>query len=281
MHFLRANLCLILSDHVFLVHSNILAEGSVFSQTTLSKGGVPTPPAGARCPHWRHLLAMIVSTGRKYIFVHIPKTGGTALSLALEARAMKDDILIGDTRKARARKGRQRGVQTTGRLWKHSTLADIDGLLPPESMAAMFTLTLVRNPWDRAVSYYHWLRGQSFAHPAVGLAKAVSFSEFLNHPQTQVSFRLWPASAYMRDVSGQENCTLYLRLEHLDQDIAPFEAHLGFRLTSLPRVNASNRRTDWRGYYSDADADLLAQNCAEDIARFGYGFDDRAKGGTD
>ena len=224
---------------------------------------------------------MIISPGRKYIFVHIPKTGGTALSLALEARAMKDDILIGNTPKSQARKGRLKGVQTAGRLWKHSTLADIDGLVAAQNIATMFTLTLVRNPWDRAVSYYHWLQGQSFAHPAVGLAKDLSFSGFLNHPQTQASFRLWPASAYMRDVLGQETCTLYLRLEHLDQDIQPFEAHLGFGLSPLPRVNASPRHPDWRGYYSDADAALLARNCAEDIARFGYGFDDMAKGGTD
>ena len=70
---------------------------------------------------------MIISRGRRYIFVHIPKTGGTALSLALETRAMKDDILIGDTPKAKRRRHRLKDVQTAGRLWKHSTLADIDG----------------------------------------------------------------------------------------------------------------------------------------------------------
>ena len=72
---------------------------------------------------------MILSRGRRFIFVHIPKTGGTALSLALEDRAMKDDILIGDTPKARARKGRLVGVKSAGRLWKHSTLSDIAGLV--------------------------------------------------------------------------------------------------------------------------------------------------------
>ena len=47
---------------------------------------------------------MIISPGRRYVFVHIPKTGGTALSVALEARAMKEDILSGDTPKAQARR---------------------------------------------------------------------------------------------------------------------------------------------------------------------------------
>ncbi|MEY4871903.1 MAG: hypothetical protein RLZZ563_1233 [Pseudomonadota bacterium] len=217
--------------------------------------------------------AVIVSKGRRYVFVHIPKTGGTALALALEARAMKDDILIGDTPKARARRGRLAGVKTAGRLWKHSTLADIDGLVAPDDLAGFFVLTLVRNPWDRIVSYYHWLRSQSFAHPAVGLAKALTFTDFLNHPQTRTALALWPYAAYLRDARGADRATLYARLEHLDTDLAPFEAHLGFRLTPLPRANASDRARDWRPFYSDADAALVATLCAEDIARFGYGFD--------
>jgi len=57
------------------------------------------------------------------------------------------------------------------------------------------------------------------------------------------------------------------------EDLAPFEAHLGFRLIPLPLANASDRLRDWRGYYSDADAALIADLCAADIARFGYRFD--------
>ena len=81
---------------------------------------------------------MILSRGRRYVFVHIPKTGGTSLARALEARAMKDDILIGDTPKARARRRRQAGLTARGRLWKHSTLADIEGLLPQEDRPSSF-----------------------------------------------------------------------------------------------------------------------------------------------
>lgn len=216
---------------------------------------------------------MILSRGRRYIFIHIPKTGGTALTLALEARAMKDDEIVGDTPKARARRGRLKGVKTAGRLWKHSTLSDIRGLATDEEIAGFFTFTLVRNPWDRMVSYYHWLRAQTFAHPAVALAKSRDFNAFLAAPETRSAIGGNPYASYVTDAAGRERCDLFLRLEHFETDAAPLEAHLGFRLGALPLANASDRAGDWRPYYTDAGAALVGEICAPDIARFGYDFD--------
>ena len=215
---------------------------------------------------------MILSRGRRYIFIHIPKTGGTALTLALEARAMRDDVVVADTPKGRARRHRLKGVETAGRLWKHSTLSDIRGLATDAEIASFCVFTLVRNPWDRMVSYYHWLRGQAFGHPAVALAKRLDFGAFLNAPETRAAITAHPYASYVT-TSGEERCDLFLRLEHFEDEAAPLEAHLGFRLGALPRANESGRDRDWRGYYSDADAAALAAICAEDIARFGYRFD--------
>jgi len=215
---------------------------------------------------------VIISRGRRYIFVHIPKTGGTSLAMALEARAMKDDIMLGDTPKARNRRSRIRGAVTRGRLWKHATLADIDGLVSPAEIAQMFTFTLVRNPWDRAVSYFHWLRAQGFDHPAVDLAKATDFADFMQNPATRQTFLDWPARRYMIDCDGHERCTAYIRLEHFAADAAPLCAHLGFDL-DLPVVNRSVRARRYQDYYTPSLRDTVAETCAEDIARFGYTFD--------
>ena len=209
---------------------------------------------------------MIISPGRGYIFVHIPKTGGTSLALALEARAMADDILIGDTPKAVKRRKRVKSLTAPGRLWKHSRLADIDGMdgLPRDP----FVFTLVRNPWDRMVSLYYWARMQDFDHPMIHAAKAMAFDAFLRAPDLMPSFRADGAAGYITDRSGVERCDAFVRLEHLDEDLAPVEAHLGFQL-ELPHANRSTR-PETAACYSPALAAHVAELYREDVARFGY-----------
>ncbi|MGE4324886.1 MAG: sulfotransferase family 2 domain-containing protein [Pseudodonghicola sp.] len=215
---------------------------------------------------------MILSPGRGYVFIHIPKTGGTSLALALEARAMKDDLMLGDTPKARLRRRRLKGAVAHGRLWKHSTLADIEGLVPAATLDGLFAFTLVRNPWARALSYYRWLRLQSFDHPAVRLASGLAFEGFVTHRDTRAAFRAHPYGSYMRRSDGREQCDAYIRLEHFDADAQPLLAHLGVSLL-LPHVNRSGAEPAYQPVYSPLAAEAVAEACAEDVARFGYGFD--------
>lgn len=215
---------------------------------------------------------MIISLQHRYIFVHAPKTGGTALTLALEERLGKDDIVIGDTPKAQKRKRRLKGVETPGRLWKHSSLRDIDGLVPAKDLDDFFIFMLVRNPWDRMVSYYHWLKDQNFDHTAVALAKELSFADFVGHPTTSSSFQNSSADTYLCDINGAVRAAHFVRLEYLKTDLKPVEEHLGFPLGPIDKVNASQRDRDYQPYYTDLTKRQVARMCESDIIRFGYTF---------
>jgi hypothetical protein len=151
-------------------------------------------------------------------------------------------------------------------------LSDLYGLVTQDEIEAFFVFTLVRNPWDRMVSYYHWLRDQKFDHPAVALAQHLSFSDFLHSDEVQAGMRDFPYSRYVSDADGVDRADLYIRLEHLKDDLAPLESHLGFNLGEIPRENFSNRLQDYRQYYADSDVDCVRNGCESDISKFSYSF---------
>ena len=59
------------------------------------------------------------------------------MTLALEARAKADDIIIGDTPKAKRRRKRLADLTPVGRLWKQSTLRDIDGIVDASTIPSI------------------------------------------------------------------------------------------------------------------------------------------------
>jgi hypothetical protein len=133
-------------------------------------------------------------------------------------------------------------------------------------------VTLVRNPWDRMVSYYHWLRAQSFSHPAVDLAKRHDFTGFLSDPYLQSSIAAAPYGSYVTDSAGVERCSSFVKLEHLEADLAAFESHLGFRIGPLTVNNTSERTQDYRQYFTNETREIVGRIAADDIRRFDYRY---------
>ena len=193
------------------------------------------------------------------------------MTFTLQARAKADDIIIGDTPKAKQRRKRLAGLTPAGRLWKYSTLRDIDGIVETSAMQDYFVFTIVRNPWDRMVSYYRCAREQSFDHPVVRAAAEHDFAGFLHHPDVWRPLQASPYRSYVQGPSVADHCNLYMRLEHLRSDIAALEEYLGFRI-DMGHANASVRDQDYRAHYTNDLRDHVARICANDIARFEYAF---------
>lgn len=104
-------------------------------------------------------------------------------------------------------------------------------------MEDLFIFTLVRNPWDRMVSYYHWLQVQTFQYDAVTLAQTMSFTEFVQSAQITNSFNATPAEHYITHTTGKVRCNAYIRIEHFTEVIVSLVNHLNFDLT-LDHENA-------------------------------------------
>ncbi|MEL6680266.1 MAG: sulfotransferase family 2 domain-containing protein [Pseudomonadota bacterium] len=205
---------------------------------------------------------MIISPSRKFVFVHLPKTGGTAFTLAYESIARADDLLFGDTPKAARR---QKGFRRrTGRsLRKHAKLAEAVEALPELDLTAFTVATIVRNPWDRMLSFYAWGRTQTFAHPMTDAAKELPFAQFLADPRVTTPLRTHPTPSYVAGVTPH-----LLRQETLAAECAA----LDLPLPPLARVNISDRPADYRSAYTDDTAALVPPLFRYETETLGYRF---------
>jgi len=206
---------------------------------------------------------MIICHSHRFIYVHPPKTAGTAVSTVLGALCANSDVQIGDWPGAEYPKiGPLKGIG------KHAPLAMIAPLLLGVDIADYRIVISVRNPWDRLASFYHWARAQSDEHPQIELAKTHDFAGFLAHRRIQRVFGAAPYRAYAAKPD------FVLRAERLDADLAIFGQTLGVKLGTPDRINASGRQRDWRPYYTDETRAIIARISAQDIADYGYDFDD-------
>ncbi|MGB0498077.1 MAG: sulfotransferase family 2 domain-containing protein [Rubricella sp.] len=214
---------------------------------------------------------MIISPVRRFCFIHLPKTGGTSLTAAYEEIARVDDLLFGDTPRAKIRQaGFNRGKPAAMRLSKHATLADATHALPRLKLRDFMVVAIVRNPWDRLVSFYHWARVQTFDHPQVRAARRLGFPDFVRAPETAAAFST-PSNAYWMLETGPPSDLRLLRFEILANEVATLP--LATPLPLLPHLNMSDRPRDWRTLYDDETAALVPALFPFETQELGYRFD--------
>lgn len=106
----------------------------------------------------------IINNTYKFIFVHIPKCGGTSTTFTLSALTTYNDIELGGTEF-----GEEMHKLYLGRygLAKHSTGREIRGVVGHQIWQKYLTFTIVRNPYSRALSTYRYLRTHMNAYPFI------------------------------------------------------------------------------------------------------------------
>jgi hypothetical protein len=225
------------------------------------------------------------------IFVHIPKCAGQsvehiflkAVGLTWAARA---PLLMRPNK--RPELGPPRLAHLTAREYvacRHMT---------SQQFASYFKFAIVRNPWDRMVSFYKYL----------GAHKGVSFRQFLMGDFLR---QLWknkywfvrPQFEFIYDASDGCLVDYVGRFEFLAMAMDHVGRQVGLQDASLPHVNRSSGeiqprssaadrhvdtaaghlnqekaiKEDYRAYYDDESISRVATLYERDIEMFGYEFD--------
>ncbi len=226
---------------------------------------------------------MLLSVKHRFLFVHIAKTGGTSVRAALQAQRWRDPwywpmFLC-------SRLSHLSGHRIATKLPRHAKVVAAKELLPKEFFNQLFKFAFVRNPWDLQVSSFHHIRRERPQY----LSGHEDFAAFLRWKldperpyQYHIDTSIESQTDYLIDLSGRVVVDFIGRYERLGEDFAEACRRIGMPAPALPHQRqARDRQKDYRGYYTDETAELIARHFARDIEILGYGFDPGTDSGTD
>lgn len=203
----------------------------------------------------------MISHHHKCIFVHIPKTGGTSVE-----DAFRDDLGIPLEKQGLLFLGANPDRRKGPRRLSHFSASELlsSGYISKEQFDSYFKFSFVRDPWDRVVSTYKYLRvGGEFKRFACdvlpnSLMKSSYYGYFVR-----------PQYEYLYD--GEGNCLVDFtgRFERLEEDFDTVREKLALE-TELPHKNQHvSPRIPLASRFRQAALGALALNPAHVVAAFG------------
>ncbi|MGK5094315.1 sulfotransferase family 2 domain-containing protein [Deltaproteobacteria bacterium TL4] len=216
---------------------------------------------------------MLISHKYKVIFVHIQRTGGNSIQKAFREF---DPNLLESISTASSKK-----------LIRHSSILDIKAALDDEIFKNYTKFCVVRNPYDRILSWYFMFKdgygkdgiimpdkvvGDQVANEVNKIAK--NFDEFVNLPENHASGFFKRFYTNQLDYISDSKLILVdrvLKFENLTHDFDDLAKAIGFE-GSLSHINRTTSRDNYRKYYNDFTKSLIFKRFHKDFEYFGYVF---------
>lgn len=134
---------------------------------------------------------------------------------------------------------------------------------------AYFKFAFVRNPWDKAVSQYAYMKKRPDLRTFLGMEEDDSFKRYLELTKLRKHVQ-WEAQwMFLFDDDGKQLVDYIGRFEHLAEDAAKVFDILGIQ-AEVPHLNVSGRSA-METYYDSESAAMVAEMYRADIDLFGYG----------
>jgi len=218
----------------------------------------------------------IINRTWNFVFVHIPKAGGTSMAHALSPLSTWQDLQLGGTEF-----GEQvhRAYSAKFGLSKHSFANELRNVVGHQTWATMTSFALVRHPVARTISTFRYLRHHRDHYKF--MADVETFDAFLSAefwrlpgpdrmflPQTKWLIHPNPKTGRLVD------CVV--RLEEVTSELPSILQKIGIPPTKLDTLafdqkNASPKRQDV--VVTDEHLAIIEERYREDFETFGYDFE--------
>lgn len=166
----------------------------------------------------------------------------------------------------------------------HYPVTTFQQVFDPDSFDRYFKFAFVRNPWDRLLSAWRFLRAGGFNDTdrrwaQRHLSDYRDFGDFVRHWLTPDHAASWvhfkPQTDFLRLADGHCGVDFVGRYECIERDFGHVCRRLGSeaRLMRLNQGAADSK--DYRDAYDSETRAIVADVYAQDIAGLGYDFDSK------
>ena len=190
---------------------------------------------------------MIISPKYKFVFIATEKTGSATIHKTL-LPCVKDKNLINESQ-----------------LYlgdKHLSCPNLIKQRPQYKNYFKFAFT--RNPWDRVVSWYFFVKNSK--NPKRNTS-GISFKEFVTNPREP---NVWGARNQFQ-YEFTKKCDFIGKTENIQADFDTICDKIKIPRQKLPHKNATKHK-HYTEYYDDETKEIVEERFAKDIEYFNYKF---------
>ena len=212
----------------------------------------------------------MISHKHKFIFIHIPKCGGTSVEQTLlknegipEERILKWNLTHDEQQKFR--------------LWYKYGNVDVQhrkiDQYKTENEKKYFTFTFVRNPWERFLSEYFYIKKVGGCSCEDFDKKYSTFKHFVINNGIKCCYYAhdFPQIDFVFNSNHGKLTNFVGRCEDMQYDFDYICGKLKIPKVKLPHRNPTKHK-HYTEYYDDETRSIVAEKYAKDIEYFGYEF---------
>ncbi|MBP1839118.1 sulfotransferase family 2 domain-containing protein [Formosa algae] len=188
----------------------------------------------------------------KCIFIHLPKSAGIAVNLALF------------------------GNYGGG----HRSLRFYEKKYPKRTIDEYYKCTIVRNPWDRLFSAYNFLKKGGFSVADKEWAEKhlidfVSFEDFVlnwvNKENIYKGVHFIPQYDFLINSEGKVNMDFIGRFEDMENSFRVISEHINGN-SVLEKHNVTDNKSPYYNFYTEKMIEIVEDVYEKDIKEFNYKF---------